>query len=95
MTLPYRGEINIDASNERCKCHPDIRTFGRLFNWADSADCNMKTRFFHYTHIPNAYGCLFIAKKNIAALEELRWDYGDIKNCREMFSDQWTGGVAA
>jgi hypothetical protein len=82
--------IHIDAHLEHCGCHSKIRTYGRLFNWSDARDkaktANMKTHFytFHGINGGTQQGLLFVANRDIAPLEELRYDYGDA-NCREMF----------
>ena len=87
-----------NATREYCDCHPDIRTFGRLFNWASTSDelnrCNAAIN--HYTlydidgprgsNGPKYKGAMLCATRDIQPFEELRWDYGD-KVCRKYFTD--------
>jgi hypothetical protein len=87
LTIPFNGGIHIDAHRERCPCHKEKRTYGRLYNWADwkSNKCNMKLQYYQFTQLPdNSCGVLLIATRTIEPLEELRFDYGDTK-CKEIF----------
>jgi hypothetical protein len=87
MQLP--DGIHYAAHEEFCPCHPRQRTVGRLFNWAKktgptSHECNMKLRFYHFRELEGEpKGCLFVAKRDISPLEELRYDYGD-KRCTQL-----------
>jgi hypothetical protein len=73
----------MDASAERCECHPNTRTLGRLLNFADGCDdCNVVPRFFSCGL--NFTGIIFVAARDIAVLQELRYNYGD-EVCLEIF----------
>lgn len=79
----------IDATNERCSDHANTRCLGRLSNHANTKNrkkkliCNMKPVYVELNHLPkDSYGkyqkvVLFVARRNILALEQLRWDYED------------------
>jgi hypothetical protein len=90
LKLPNRNGVHIDSHKERCDCHEDMRTIGRLFNYAHwgSTECNMKIKHYDFPKF-GTYGGLFIANRKIERMEELRWDYGD-PNCRRMFSSEIT-----
>ena len=77
---------SIDSSDEECICHPSTRLLGRLINHAsqESPACNVTPRSFRHK---GRHFVLFVAGRNIAALEELRFDY-DRKNCDNMFVHQ-------
>jgi hypothetical protein len=75
----------IDASSEQCRCrnqqeHPETMILGRLMNYETE-----------YRNVPGRRGCnvkpvkrsicgedhiLFITKRDVEAMEELRYDYG-------------------
>lgn len=78
----------LDGSKERCGCHPDMRTLGRLINWAENEqhECNLVPRYFSMGHgrCEKYRGILFVALRDINSLEELRFDYGD-RQCKAMF----------
>jgi hypothetical protein len=84
----------IDGTQETCTCHPDRLLLGRLANYANqkkTTKCNMKLQ----RHIMRGHTeggnmskalILFVARRDIEPLEELRFDYGD-RRCAEMFGD--------
>ncbi len=74
----------IDGSTERCPCHPQTRILGRLLNFArkESVECNVVPRYFSHD---KSQQILFVARRDIQPLEELRFDYGD-GFCRNIFN---------
>ena len=88
MSMSMHGGVHITAHDEFCSCHPNMRTMGRLFNWAEvrSDPWNMKLIYYNFPHLTGrgSSGALFVAVRDIPAMEELRYDYGD-KICRTMF----------
>jgi hypothetical protein len=88
MSLANDGGIHITSHDEFCLCHPEMRTVGRLINWAQekSEPCNMKLIYYNFTHLTGrgSSGALFVALKDIPAMQELRYDYGD-RICKTMF----------
>lgn len=80
----------VDGSAERCPCHPNVRTMGRLLNWAKKGtlECNMTPRYFasERRNEQPFEAILFVASRDILPMEELRFDYGD-KDCRDIFGN--------
>lgn len=80
----------VDGSAERCPCHPNVRTMGRLLNWANKGtpECNIRARYFasERRNEQALEAILFVASRNISPLEELRFDYGD-KDCKDIFGN--------
>ena len=70
-------KLCIDAIAERCPCHPDQQTFGRLFNHS-CKKMNMKP--VRHTFPIGETGAqdviIFKAMRNITVGEELLFDYG-------------------
>jgi hypothetical protein len=78
-----------DGSAESCSCHPNSRLLGRLVNFAaqGTLECNVKPHFFQFKPLKPAqvfHAIIFVATRDIALSEELRYDYGD-KTCLELF----------
>ncbi len=86
MHVRCDGGFFLDGHNESCTCHPGMRTVGRLINWAESGtiDCNIKFIFYKFSDL-NRRGVLFVATRDLIALEELKYDYGD-RTCKDIFS---------
>lgn len=76
----------IDASAERCPIHVDSKTrcLGRLLNHATQKnrdfEANLKTTEIVLDKYPNSMWnrvAVFVARRDIKPLEQLRYDYGD------------------
>ena len=81
------GGLSLDSSNESCQCHPNTRILGRLLNFAPKGShaCNVRAEYFEYKGINGLFKTvLFVAVRDINALEELLFEYGD-PNCIDMF----------
>lgn len=96
LEIPHRRAV-IDATSEICPDHPTMRCLGRLSNHGAKRAkrknfCNMKLADIELDNLPkNPDGkfrrvILFVARRNIAALEQLRWDYDD-KNAQQLFTE--------
>lgn len=74
-------EVLIDSTNNLNCLYEDIWGKGRYFNDADSKlyECNMKTEIRKQLDLRYFYVVL-VAKRNIDAGEELRFDYGNNTN---------------
>jgi hypothetical protein len=74
-------EVLIDSTNNLNCLYEDIWGKGRYFNDADSKlnECNMKTEICKQLDLQYFYVVL-VAKRNIYAGEELRFDYGNNTN---------------
>jgi len=74
-------EVLVDSSNNLNCLYEDIWGKGRYFNDADSKsyECNMKTEICKQLDLKYFYVVL-VAKRNIDAGEELRFDYGSNTN---------------
>ena len=76
-----------DGSAETCICHPQSRLLGRLANFAakNSIECNAKPQFVELGSKKHLFhAIILVASRDIAVLEEIRFDYGD-KACLELF----------
>lgn len=79
-----------DGSSESCICHPQSRLLGRLANFAkkDTLECNVKPQLFEYKLTSKStrvfHTIIIVAIRDIAPMEELRYDYGD-RVCLELF----------
>jgi len=84
----YPNGLFWDGSCEFCFCHPQSRLLGRLANYAEksSRECNAKPQLFEFkpAKSPVFRTIILVATRDIAPLEELRFDYGD-KACLELF----------
>ncbi len=78
------------CSHESCTCHPQSRLLGRLANFAAKGipECNVKPQLFQFqpsAKSPIFHTIILVATRDIAPLEELRFDYGD-NACLELFN---------
>ena len=82
------GDIVFDATLDTCECHPGRRTFGRLLNYRpdNHPQCNVRMKRMV---INGKNAILFIAKRDIDALEEICFDYKDPK-CKGEFCSRPT-----
>ena len=90
-----RGLILDGSSENACGCHPDNRLIGSLLKYAatGTSECNASAQYFHFlpttgnTFLPATLfrDIIFIAARDIAPLEEIRFDYGD-RTCDDMFA---------
>ena len=64
------GDIVFDATSDTCECHPERRKLGRLFNYRpeNHPQCNVRMKRMV---INGNSAILFIAKRDIDALEEI------------------------
>lgn len=95
LVIPHRRSL-IDATDEICWQHPTKRCLGRLSNHGAKKTkrknfCNMKIVDVEFNHLPKVDGkfkraVLFVARRNIPALEQLRWDYED-KTAQQLLSE--------
>ena len=72
----------VDASKEICDEHPNNRCLGRLFNHRSSKEANVKPVLVNIAQ--NKDVLVMVAKTDIAAFQELRFDYGD-EEARRLF----------
>ena len=86
--------MSIDSYDEFCVCHPRMRTFGRLMNWAraGTVENNVECVPYHLQSLGNYHenvprGIMFDANRKILPLEEIRYDYGD-KACVDLFQPE-------
>ena len=69
-------KLCVDSQNFPCECHPGKDAFGRRMNHSGKAS-NVKPVVFQLNFPDGAKDAvLFLAQRNIAVNEELRWDYG-------------------
>ncbi len=81
------GGIFLDGSAETCECHPQTHLMGRLLNfaWKESAECNARPDYFEVrAYCKLVRTVVFVAKRDIEVLKEIRFYYGD-KSCLEIF----------
>ena len=87
LVIPHTRKL-IDATSEKCPYHGNNRCLGRLSNHANMKSknksiCNMKPVYVVLDSLPkDSHGkfqkvVLFVARRNIQPLEQLRWDYED------------------
>ena len=76
------GDIVFDATLDTCECHPGRKTFGRLLNYRpdNHPQCNVRMKRMV---INGKNAILFIAKRDIDALEEICFNYKDPKSKAE------------
>ena len=92
-----RYKMSIDSYDEFCICHPRMRTFGRLINWARAGTiaANVECVPYHLESLKNygmekvPRGILFVANRKILPLEEIMFEYGD-KACLDIFQTETT-----
>ena len=83
--LPGPPRIIIDASAEECHLHPGMRCPGRLINHGDRS-ANLKPKDITLRDVTPPQRVLVLkASRVIEPFEELLFNYGDRKNCREIF----------
>lgn len=85
-------QLSIDSFDEYCGCHPRMRTYGRLMNWARAGtpEANVDVQPYQFSQLKGYMdkvprGVLFVANRRIEPMEELRYEYGD-KACIDLFS---------
>ena len=76
----FRGRLGtklcVDSQDFPCECHPGKDTFGRRLNHSGKAP-NVKPVVFRLNFADGPKDTvLFLAQRNIAVDQELRWDYG-------------------
>ena len=72
----------VDASKEICDEHPNNRCLGRLINHKSSKEANVKPVLVNIAQ--NKDVLVMVAKTDIAAFQELRFNYGD-EEARRLF----------
>ena len=83
--LPGPPRIIIDAGEEKCNLHPNTRCPGRLINHGErSANLKPKDITLHHLTPPPRF-LVLKASRLIEPFEELLFNYGDRKNCRDIF----------
>ena len=78
-------DMSIDSFDEFCECHPRMRTFGRLINWVSigTFEANVYSVPYHLESLNKCMkkvpiiGVLFVAKRKIIPLDEIRYDNGE------------------
>ena len=75
----------VDASKEICDEHPNNRWLARLINHQSSKEANVKPVLVNIAQNKNVL--VMVAKTEVAAFQELRFDYGD-EEARRLF-DPW------
>ena len=75
----------VDASKEIWHEHPHNRWLARLINHQSSKEANVKAMLVNIAQNKNVL--VMVAKTEVAAFQEIRFDYGD-EEARRMF-DPW------